>query len=43
MDWMSNRVLQPIGDEWIDGIETLRERLGEYINTQKTATGFDQR
>ena len=32
-----------IKDEWIDDIETLGERLDEYINSQKTATGFDLR
>ena len=32
-----------IKDEWIDDIETLGERLDEYINVQKTATGFDLR
>lgn len=32
-----------IKDEWIDNIETLGERLDEYINAQKTATGFDLR
>ena len=32
-----------IKDEWIDDIETLDERLDEYINAQKTATGFDLR
>lgn len=32
-----------IRDEWIDDIETLGERLDEYINAQKTATGFDLR
>ena len=30
-------------DEWIEDIETLSERLDEYINAQKTATGFDLR
>ena len=30
-----------IKDEWIENIETLGERLDEYINAQKTATGFD--
>ena len=29
--------------EWIEDIETLGERLDEYINAQKTATGFDLR
>lgn len=32
-----------IKDEWIDDIETLGERLDEYIHAQKTATGFDLR
>lgn len=32
-----------IKDAWIDDIETLGERLDEYINAQKTATGFDLR
>ncbi|HET9642701.1 MAG TPA: phospholipase D-like domain-containing anti-phage protein [Burkholderiaceae bacterium] len=32
-----------IKDEWIEDIETLGERLDEYINAQKTATGFDLR
>ena len=32
-----------IKDEWIDDIETLGEQLDEYINAQKTATGFDLR
>ena len=32
-----------IEDEWIDDIETLGEKLDEYINAQKTATGFDLR
>ena len=32
-----------IKDEWIDDIETLGERLDDYINAQKTATGFDLR
>lgn len=32
-----------IKDEWIDDIETLGERLDEYINAQKAATGFDLR
>lgn len=30
-----------IKDEWIDDIEKLGERLDEYINAQKKATGFD--
>ena len=29
--------------EWIEDIETLGERLDEYISAQKTATGFDLR
>jgi superfamily II DNA/RNA helicase len=32
-----------IKDEWIEDIETLGERLDEYISAQKTATGFDLR
>lgn len=32
-----------IKDEWIDDIETLGEKLDEYINAQKEATGFDLR
>ncbi|TAL91803.1 MAG: helicase [Candidimonas sp.] len=32
-----------ITDEWIDDIETLGEKLDDYINAQKTATGFDLR
>ncbi|HMM44634.1 MAG TPA: phospholipase D-like domain-containing protein [Candidatus Macondimonas sp.] len=32
-----------IKDEWIDDIETLGEKLDEYINAQRTATGFDLR
>ena len=32
-----------IKDEWIDDIEALGDRLDEYINAQKTATGFDLR
>jgi SNF2 family DNA or RNA helicase len=32
-----------IKDEWIDDIETLGEKLDEFINAQKTATGFDLR
>ena len=32
-----------IKDEWIEDIETLGERLDEYINERKTATGFDLR
>jgi superfamily II DNA or RNA helicase len=32
-----------IKDEWINDIESLGERLDEYINAQKTATGFDLR
>jgi superfamily II DNA or RNA helicase len=32
-----------IKDEWIDDIESLGEKLDEYINAQKTATGFDLR
>lgn len=32
-----------IKDEWIEDIETLGERLDDYINAQKIATGFDLR
>lgn len=32
-----------IRDEWIDDIETLGEKLDEYINAQRSATGFDLR
>jgi SNF2 family DNA or RNA helicase len=32
-----------IKDEWIDDIENLGTRLDDYINAQKTATGFDLR
>ncbi|MBK80528.1 MAG: helicase [Gammaproteobacteria bacterium] len=32
-----------IKDEWIDDIETLGDKLDEYINAQKEATGFDLR
>lgn len=32
-----------IKDEWIEDIEMLGERLDEYINAQKAATGFDLR
>ena len=32
-----------IKDEWIEDIETLGEKLDEYINAQKAATGFDLR
>ena len=32
-----------IKDEWIEDIETLGERLDDYINAQKAATGFDLR
>ena len=32
-----------IKDEWIEDIESLGERLDEFINAQKTATGFDLR
>jgi hypothetical protein len=32
-----------IKDEWIDDIETLGEKMDEYINAQQTATGFDLR
>jgi len=32
-----------IKDDWIDDIETLGEKMDEYINAQKHATGFDLR
>lgn len=32
-----------IKDEWIEDIESLGNKLDEYINAQKTATGFDLR
>jgi hypothetical protein len=32
-----------IKDESIDDIETLGEKMDEYINAQKQATGFDLR
>jgi ERCC4-related helicase len=32
-----------IEDDWIDDIETLGEKMDEYINAQKQATGFDLR
>ncbi|MCX8099134.1 MAG: helicase, partial [Casimicrobiaceae bacterium] len=32
-----------IKDEWIEDIESLGEKLDEYINAQRTATGFDLR
>jgi superfamily II DNA or RNA helicase len=32
-----------IKDEWIEDIESLGEKLDEYINAQLTATGFDLR
>lgn len=32
-----------IRDEWIDDIETLGEKMDEYINAQHEATGFDLR
>ena len=32
-----------IKDEWIEDIETLGEKMEEYINAQKEATGFDLR
>jgi SNF2 family DNA or RNA helicase len=32
-----------IKDEWIEDIETLGEKMDEYINAQKEATGFDLR
>jgi len=32
-----------IKDEWIEDIESIGEKLDEYINAQKKATGFDLR
>jgi hypothetical protein len=32
-----------IKDEWIEDIETLGEKLDEFINAQKQANGFDLR
>lgn len=32
-----------IKDEWIDDIETLGEKMDEYIENQRAATGFDLR
>ncbi len=32
-----------IKDEWIEDIETLGEKLDEYIDAQRRATGFDLR
>jgi superfamily II DNA/RNA helicase len=32
-----------IKDEWIDDIETLGEKMDEYIDNKRTATGFDLR
>lgn len=32
-----------IRDEWIDDIETMGEKMDEYINAQKEANGFDLR
>lgn len=32
-----------IKDEWIENIETLGEKMDEFINAQKEATGFDLR
>lgn len=32
-----------INDEWIDDLETLGEKMDEYINAQKQANGFDLR
>ena len=32
-----------IQDEWIEDVETLGEKMDEYINAQKEATGFDLR
>ncbi len=32
-----------IKDEWIEDLETLGEKMDDYINAQKEATGFDLR
>ncbi|MFY4658157.1 hypothetical protein PQ669_28340, partial [Escherichia coli] len=32
-----------IRDEWIEDIETMGEKMDEYINAQKQANGFDLR
>lgn len=32
-----------IKDEWIEGIQTLGEKLDQYIDAQRNATGFDLR
>ena len=32
-----------IRDDWIEDIETLGEKMDEYINAQQQATGFDLR
>ena len=32
-----------IKDEWIEDIETLGEKMDDYINAQREATGFDLR
>jgi len=32
-----------IKDEWIEDIETLGEKMDEFINAKKEATGFDLR
>ncbi|RIZ66065.1 MAG: hypothetical protein D0531_06470, partial [Methylococcales bacterium] len=32
-----------IKDEWIDDIETLDEKMDQYIDAKKRATGFDLR
>jgi hypothetical protein len=29
-----------LGDEWIEDIETMGEKMDEYIDAQKTAKGF---
>lgn len=36
-------VSDTIKDEWIEDIETLGEKMDEFINAQKEATGFDLR
>ena len=40
---LAKRLEEVDQDDWIDDIETPSERLDEYINAQKTATGFDLR
>jgi hypothetical protein len=33
----------PIRDDWIDDIETLGEKMDQYIEERRQATGFDLR